>query len=305
MTKQEKVLIDLDLTSTRGLEIGALDKPMIPPSTPGVFYVDHLNTKGLHKKYKDDASVNKETIVEVSGVWGKKPLKKICAGAAPFDFIVASHVIEHVPDLITWLEELGSVLKDDGQIRLVIPDKRFTFDFLRAETQIADVLNARLVHARVPQPRSVIDFILNAGTVDCQQAWAGTVDPKAIKKFHPPEDIMRLAKEALRGIYHDVHCWVVTPLSFAKLMEQLAEYGYLNFKCNKFFDTEVNNLEFHISLQKCSNQDESIRSWRQLQEEIQKLAVPQLQSEEKQDTEQKVESAAQQLQESEPVTTSV
>ncbi len=54
----------------------------------------------------------------------------------PADLLVASHVIEHVPDLITWLREIASVLKPTGQARLAIPDRRYTFDLLRVETQL-------------------------------------------------------------------------------------------------------------------------------------------------------------------------
>ncbi|WP_044156709.1 class I SAM-dependent methyltransferase, partial [Escherichia coli] len=58
-------------------------------------------------------------------------LKEITKEVGEFDLIVASHVIEHVPDLIGWLKDAISVLKVGGTLALVVPDKRFTFDILR------------------------------------------------------------------------------------------------------------------------------------------------------------------------------
>jgi SAM-dependent methyltransferase len=269
MTRHEKLLLGLDLGQVTAIEIGALDNPIIPPTSPGVFYVDHMDTASLREKYRDHAYVNKDNLVHVNGIWGEKSLAEAAAPVAPVDCVVASHLIEHVPDLVTWLNEVAAVLKPTGDLRLVIPDRRYTFDLLRTETVLADVLAAHLVRARIPQVREVIDYLANAVHVVCHDVWAGTLDRTALVKSHDISAIERLARDVLDNQrYHDVHCWVFTPASFARLMMQLAELGYHTYKCVKLFDTEPYTLEFYVIAQPGADKAEAVASWRALHEQL-------------------------------------
>ncbi len=62
----------------------------------------------------------------------------------------------------------------------LIPDKRFTFDFLRQSRALADVLNAYLVRARRPLAHEILDFTLNCASVDLKAAWDGRIEPRAL-----------------------------------------------------------------------------------------------------------------------------
>ncbi|MSP89274.1 MAG: hypothetical protein EXQ92_10765 [Alphaproteobacteria bacterium] len=86
-----------------GIEIGALDRPLIARSDADIRHVDHLDTAGLRDKYQLDTSVNCEGIVDVSYVWSNGSLRQAVGPDIFFDFAVASHVIEHAPNLIQWL----------------------------------------------------------------------------------------------------------------------------------------------------------------------------------------------------------
>lgn len=272
MTRNEKLLLGLDLDLATGIEIGALDKPIIPPTSPGAFYVDYADTQTLRTAYQNDPYVNVDNIVHVGGIWGEKGLAEIAAQVAPVDYLVASHVIEHVPDLITWLNEIESVLKSTGSVRLAIPDRRYSFDLLRTETVLADVLAAHLVRARVPQIREVIDCVANMAKVDCWHVWDGTIDRSSLEKYHAPEAIERLARDVLENkTYHDVHCWVFTPASFAHLMTRTAELGYHTFKCVEFFDTEHHTLEFFVIAQPGAAKDEAVASWLAMSKKLDKI----------------------------------
>jgi hypothetical protein len=269
MTRHEKLLLGLDLDRATAIEIGALDKPLIPPTTPGVFFVDHMDTPSLRQKYAAHEHVNKDNLVHVHGVWGEKNLAEAAAAVAPVDCLVASHVIEHVPDMVTWLQEVATVLKPAGDLRLAIPDRRYTFDLLRAETVLADVLAAHLVRARIPQVRQVIDHVENTVPVNSHELWEGTFDRTALVKFHPPSDIELLAHDILdNGNYHDVHCWVFTPASFTQLMMRLAELGYHAFKCVTLFDTAPYTNEFIVIAQLTADKAEAIESWRAMHEAL-------------------------------------
>ncbi|MCY7273284.1 MAG: class I SAM-dependent methyltransferase [Phormidesmis sp. CAN_BIN44] len=72
--------------------------------------------------------MNLSKIVDVDYVWGEKSLIDLLETEAPLDYVIASHVIEHVPDFIGWLSEVRGILKPGGILSLAIPDKRQCLD---------------------------------------------------------------------------------------------------------------------------------------------------------------------------------
>jgi hypothetical protein len=274
MNRNEKILAGIDLATASCIEIGALCRPIVPPESPRVFYVDHLDTAGLRDKYRDDPSVDIDSIVHVGGIWGGNTLAEAAATVVPVDYIVASHVIEHVPDLIGWLNELAAALKVGGEVRMAIPDRRYTFDLLRRETQLHEVLEAHLIHARIPSVGRVLDQVINLRDVDLVAVWNGTLDLPAMRKGRPIEGAMNLARDVLEnGAYHDVHCWVFTPRSFSELMLVLAENGHLPFECRALQDTERGDLEFLCVLRKSGDAARIVDSWHKLVEAFEALEV--------------------------------
>lgn len=261
MNRTESLLYGLDVQRTRGLEIGPLASPIVSKKEASIYYVDFADTDFLRNRYKDDPYVDISKIVSVDAVWGEKSLRETIGGKS-VDYIVASHVIEHVPDFVTWLSELHSVLNKHGQVRLAIPDKRYSFDYLRQESRLSDILSAYLIRARIPQPHEILDFCLNKISIDTPSAWRNEIDPKNIEKEFTFEKAMWLAQDAIsNGVYHDVHCWVFTPCSFATLCHELAKVNLLKLACHYFIDTAPNQLEFFVALKTTSNQIEVVDSW--------------------------------------------
>jgi hypothetical protein len=170
---------------------------------------------------------------------------------------------------VTWLEEVRSVLKSDGELRLALPDRRFTFDYVRGETRLSDVLTAFLLRARVPQPHEVLDFALNSKKVDLQKAWRGEIKVAELVPYNTFENAMNLARDVLEnGTYHDTHCWVFTPRSFSALCQGLASVGLLHFACETFHDTEHDQLEFFVKLRVCDDREKIVQSWCQMKESV-------------------------------------
>ncbi len=264
MDRRERLIAGLDLEHACGLEIGPLANPVVKKSDGTILYVDYADADRLRKRYFNDPHVDISKIVTVDALWGEKSLYEALDGKG-VDYIIASHVIEHVPDLVTWFGELHSVLLSGGVVRLAIPDKRYEFDYLRSETRLCDVLSAYLVRARVPQPHEIIDFCVNKVEVDTASIWREEIDPDHLPKSYTYEGAMWLARDVMsNGTYHDVHCWVFTPYSFAFLCMQLAEAGLLNFSCESFHDTEYGQLEFFVALVKSADQREIVESWRRM-----------------------------------------
>ena len=116
-TKRDRLLTNLDLPNMAGLEIGALASPLVEPSEGNIFFVDHADTEAIRSKYANNKSVNPKDIVEVDAVWGEKTLQQCIGYDKKVDYVIASHVIEHVPDLVTWLAEIHEVLKSYGKLK--------------------------------------------------------------------------------------------------------------------------------------------------------------------------------------------
>ncbi|MCX4140332.1 class I SAM-dependent methyltransferase [Paraburkholderia sp. SEWSISQ10-3 4] len=261
MNRKQKLLDGLNLKQLTGIEIGPLFRPVVTKSEGDVIYIDHADTESLRNKYRTNSAVDINAIVEIDAVWGAQTLRE-CLKNRTVDYVIASHVIEHVPDLITWLEELHSILNRQGELRLVVPDKRFTFDLIRRETELCDVLSAYIAHARVPQPICILDHLLNVSHVDPKRAWDAELNAESVERCHSFADAIPPATDSFQnGTYHDVHCWTFTPRSFASLFESLARAGLVHFACDNFFDTERYEIEFFVALKASDDQQQIVNSW--------------------------------------------
>jgi len=247
----------IDVARMRGLEIGPLAAPRVRKSEGPVRYLDHASAAELRRKYASNQGMRDrlDQIVDVDYVLKEfGTISEAVAADAPFDYVIASHVIEHIPDPIGWLADLTRVLRPGGILSLVIPDKRYCFDINRALTEISDLVDANLRHLRMPSYRQAFDFYSKAigDMVDATAAWAGTADYSlAVRQdFDDPD---RAALDACREMqsrddFVDVHCSVFTPDSFLGLLEKLSRLGLIDFEVAGFFPTERNNIEFYVSL---------------------------------------------------------
>ena len=261
-SRRDKTLANIDPHVCKVLEIGALAAPMVSRGEGEVIYVDFAETVALRETYRNDPNVRVEDIVSVDAIWGQNTLQGAIGEGVKVDHVIASHVIEHAPDLVAWLDEIHEVLQGSGSLRLAVPDRRFTFDYLRAESTIADVVDAHLRQARAPTARQILDFHCLAAQVDCAQAWAGALEPSRLTPMSSLEQGLSLARESLAtGTYYDTHCWVFTPLSFARLCSQMAQVGLLKFRCECFFATERNELEFFVHMRPSLDQQANVASW--------------------------------------------
>ena len=106
----------IDLDAMRGLEIGPLYRPRVSP-THDVRYVDHYSTEELRAGYAVNAVAAPflDDIVEVDYVLRDgATIASATKEDAPFDYVVASHVIEHVVDPIGWLRDIERSLLRKG-----------------------------------------------------------------------------------------------------------------------------------------------------------------------------------------------
>src|ERR1700722_7995432 len=177
-------LAGIDVATMRGLEIGPLASPRVRKSEGPIRYLDHASAAELKQKYETDLGMRDrlDEIVDVDSVIGDK---QTTSGAvmqeAPFDYVIACHVIEHIPDPIDWMDDIARILRPGGILSLVIPHKRYCLGINRSLTEISDLVDANLRHLRQPSFRQVYDFNSKAllDLVDTQAVWKGDADYSA------------------------------------------------------------------------------------------------------------------------------
>lgn len=240
---------DIDVANGNGLEIGPLASPIVTPDLGRIRYVDHASTEELRRKYASDPAVDENAIMTVDFVWGEKTLAEAVGAAAPFDYVVASHVLEHVPDLVGWLNEVRDVLRPGGRLSLCMPDNRYTFDVRRRTSSLAEVVEARLLGLRRPAVRATFDHFYWHVDVDTFALWRG-------ERGHddPPPDVetaMALARAAAEtDMYVDTHAWVFTDAGFVELIGELMRMDLIDLRFVSFTPVRTNEFEFFVTLER-------------------------------------------------------
>lgn len=254
---EERILGLIDLSRMRGIEVGALHNPRLPPEHPNVFFLDHASAAELREKYAANAIMvsHMDQIVEVDYVWSPgKSLSEVVGADAPFAFLLASHVVEHIPNPIGWLQQIAAILTDGGLISLIIPDKRYCFDAKRTLTVPAQWVDAYLRSIDQPTFQQIFDHESNyLGEVDAADLWDGR-DPLLLRRLDV-EDPNRFAYERCLGQrdaneFIDVHCSTFIPESFIGLVQASAELDLLPLRIRSFYPTEPGSFEFYCTLER-------------------------------------------------------
>lgn len=186
------------LSGLVGVEIGGPSRDFYesglyehPAVLDGVNFAGHT----LWYEHKDDYApygkvLGKQYIEDVTSLSGIKPsnykenlmclgngycLRNPDSAGSKYDFLFASHVLEHVVNPLLAIEQMTGLLKADGLIILVLPWKNETFDHRRPDTQFETLLeyyhtqrNESYVEDMLPDIVKDYDLTrdLPAGTVD-------------------------------------------------------------------------------------------------------------------------------------------
>lgn len=118
-----------------GLEIGPLNRPMVRHSKMHVQYVDRLPVSTLREHYPE---FNDLELVEADFLDDAETLATV--EDARYEFVIASHVLEHCKNPLKSLENWIRVIKTEGILYLVLPDYRKIFDKYRKETTLEHII---------------------------------------------------------------------------------------------------------------------------------------------------------------------
>ena len=232
-----------------GLEIGPSHNPMAPKKAGyNVHVLDHASAEELRIKYTGHP-VNLDNIEEVDFVWRGEPLSELIGREHCYDWIVASHVIEHVTDFVGFLQQCEKLLAPGGVISLVVPDKRFCFDYYRTHSNTGDALQAYTDKRVRHSPGTVFDHFVNASQMIKDRITWGLQDSGDIRMVHTMKEAETYWKQALdNNEYIDAHSWKFTPSSFRIILNDLQCLGLTELAEIASFDTF--GFEFYISLGK-------------------------------------------------------
>jgi SAM-dependent methyltransferase len=221
------------------LEIGPSYNPILSKRAGHrVETVDHCDAAELRAKYAGQPEVDAAMIEEVDHVWRGEPLADL-VGPGRFDVVVASHVIEHTPDMLGFLRECERALTPTGRLLLVVPDRRRTFDFFRPASTTGGVLQAHHERRTRHAPGAAFDFIANFCTFGGRQSTAGGDATGFTLSNGVVDAAAGFAHYARDGDYDDCHAWVFTPSSFRLIASDLAAIGALGLREQGFWGTSI------------------------------------------------------------------
>lgn len=195
--KVERWLAPLENVGGVGVEIGAGSSPV-----PGIwpFYVDCFKEFGFEACRAD--------------YYGHACL-------LPFhnrslDYVVASHVLEHVANPVAALAEWLRVLKPGGLIYLVVPDRRQTWDHTRPLTSVDHLLDDYARGTTACDPTHIDDFAFGS-------------DWSRFSPETPPEDVPAKQTELAHGMHAavargediNIHFHTFEPENVLGLVERL------------------------------------------------------------------------------------
>ena len=248
MKRSDKVLSKL-VRSGRGMEIGPSYNPIAPKRDGfSVDVIDHMSRQSLLEKYRALGVPDERLalIEDVDYVWQGEDYAALTGKTKYYDWIVASHVVEHMPDLIAFLQQCDHVMKDTGVLSLVVPDMRYCFDHFRPLASLSSVIDRHMRNEERHSPGTAAEFYLNAVSRGDNILWS----KKSTDDFqlaHGLDDALRAMEQVQQGgAYEDYHSWCFVPHSFRLMIQDLHDLDLIPFRELEFFPTA--GYEFFISL---------------------------------------------------------
>jgi len=239
---------------SRVLEIGPFANPLCHGAN--VKYFDVLPAELLRERAKvhgvDPAKIPNIDYVSESGDFQVVDQR--------FDIALSCHVIEHQPDLIRHLQDVGRVLDPGGLYCLVIPDKRYCFDHFLAASSIAEIVAAHARGARVHDVLALLEHAALTTHNDSERHWLGD-HGEPVYKSKPR--VLREAADVFfnsKGRYIDVHAWQFVPGSFRDTMESLFDLRLSAFRVLRVYATVAHSNEFFAVLEKTAQSPEPLLS---------------------------------------------
>ena len=191
----------------------------------------------------------KKNVEDVDVIWNEGRLHErfTPSDLGRYDAVIASHVVEHLPNPLAFFQSCESLLKPRGRIVLALPDKRRCFDFFGNISTTGDILenylNARTTHTARAAFNDAAYAVRNGGAI----GW-GPGQIENLEFVHPFDRAIGVAKRSQRvpAQYFDHHAWRFVPSSFSLIILELQMMGLINLRIVRISDTMTQ--EFFVEI---------------------------------------------------------
>ena len=247
--RHRRIVASLNLNGL-GIEYGPLNRCIVAKAVHQVRYVDFADRATLVEHYANNPNIDVTGIPEIDIVTGGHPISHFVE-ANSLDYVVASHVWEHVPDFIGWLESNLVVLKQGGRLAVAYPDKRYTFDIRRRSTSLSEVVAAYVEGRTRPSFTQLADHFLNVAHVAPANVWSGAATKENVEPVHAQDHAIKLLRQfSKEDRYIDCHCWIFEDHEFLRILEDIKPFTGQRFAMLSFLPTMTNLNEFYVTLEK-------------------------------------------------------
>ena len=253
------------LNVNNGLEIGPLCNMILSDTNiKNKKTLDFFSQEELINNYKNDINVNINNIIKVDYVM-KNINKYTDIINETFDVCVSSHNLEHMPCIVTFLNNISSILNKGGYLFLAIPDYRYCFDKYRNPSTIFDVLFKYYTKCEKPCPISILESSFIRTHNNSSDHWKNfeTTYQNCFNNINDNFDFINTYKNTIatnindiKNIIHnndtyiDSHCWKLNPETFSIIIEILLECKLIDLNLIVKYGTYKNSHEFYVILQK-------------------------------------------------------
>jgi SAM-dependent methyltransferase len=227
--------------SANVLEIGPFCNPLL--RGPNVSYFDVLSQDELITR----ARLIGLDAAEVPYIDFVSPTSDLSIVNRHFDVVVSSHCLEHQPDLVSHLQDVGRLLRPGGAYFLLVPDKRYCFDHYIPLSSLAEIMIARHERRKAHTLRSVIEHRALITHNDSLRHWQG--DHGVM--FENFEQRLRAALrefDDVKGGYIDVHAWYFTYDSASAILAALQHMRLIQFATHRVYAPRHGSNEFWMIL---------------------------------------------------------
>jgi SAM-dependent methyltransferase len=229
MDRVNEIIKSLPVHEGKGLEIAPLFKPILKRPKYDIDYTDYMSTEELRERDKSHPGIT--DLVDIDFVWAPGKRLKDCAEGRMYDYVISSHVWEHVPNPIGWMEQVLEVCRPGAIVSLALPTKHNPIDYIRREVDISEWVGSYIENRSNPSAKQVFDCLYHARKVTkpCNKIAYTPEEFAALPRSYTVAEAMSFANRAhTQNIYTDVHCSVFMPESFPHLMAQLKELELIN-----------------------------------------------------------------------------
>ena len=238
------------------LEIGPGNEPFPVAPDARVRYADRSLKGGRDKNFPElvgsPRGPSADWIIDLD-VDGLAPIPDCC-----LDAVIACHVIEHLVNPIAALREFERVLRPQGRLVLVVPDRNVTFDSVRQASPLADVLTKFRQGVTQISDTEIREF---CSAIYYQPPFLPTTVREWYKPQHLDSELLELHRR--RSIH--VHCW--SPEEFASLIAGLLAGGLVSWKfADLYLPGDPRQIEFGLVFERGESSGsaashEFIRDW--------------------------------------------